>query len=553
MTIQKPIIEELRYVNGQPDPSLRPDQTRINWAKNGESILGATGDTTSDGVLNRAPVQIQENILNSHNNTKAQQETIGQLVDTVNELTGGEDADLGSRMTTAEFDINVLETEVNNLQSDVGAASTETALATGIHLTTENIVDDIGVRNPQDIPNDVENNDTVRKDLYFIKRRIGNDRNYDVNGNLVPDTAPTGMKFQIDDLYNKVATVNQEIGENVTPGTINGRLTDLEQNSQAGSVTAIRAELGDSADAVEGRSVYLRLDDIESQNADFVIDIAALDATLVTPVTGLVPRVTALETEVAGAISQADANELSITTISNDVGVYSVGDTYSSTIKERLSSHSTDLTSLWTRVGATDDDIGSIGNRVKELESTVGDVNSPAEFTAWYEIAQNAGDIVQLRADVDAMGPSTLQTRLATLEAAEAAALIASETPDEITIPTTLTNVVDVIDEEVELVGYTFVDGALISNAARTAPLTIAWVMYEPHNHTHLITIRVEITHPDTSVEIHDYTRKLRGNLVTPIAISHTATLVAGSAVKVYVQSDSVGSSVEHDSLFIRI
>ncbi len=561
MTIQKPIIEELRYVNAQPDPAQRPDQTRINWAKNGESINGASGDTTSDGVLNRAPVEIQENVLNSHNNTKAQQATIETLVDTVNELTGGEDADLGTRISANEYDIEVLQTQTANITTDVGTPSDETTLATGLHRVTEDTVADIGVRNPQDVPNDVENNDTVRKDLYFIKRRIGNDRNYDVNGNLVPDTAPTGMKYQIDDLYNRVATVNQEIGEDSQPTTINGRITDLEQNSQAGSVTEIRNELGDSADAVEGRTVYLRLDDIESAQADIVVDITTIETAITAPDTGLTARVQVIEGEQITSQAQLDANTLTITSVSSDIGDYSPGDLYNGSMKARLSTHSDDLAALWTRVGTTDDVTGSIGERVKLLENSLGDANSPVEFTAWFDIQSNAADILQLQQDLAAVTPlstafvtpETVESRIDTLEGHRSYALLSSETPEVVNLTTSFQNIADVVDEELELDGYTFVNGAIVRGTGTTQTnMTIAWVMFEPNNHEHIVTVRVEVTHPDTTVEIDDYTRKLRGNTVTPIAISHTVNLVEGSEVRVHIVSDTA-SNVEHDSLFIRL
>lgn len=553
MTIQKPIIEELRYVNGQPDPALRPDQTRINWAKNGESIGGATGDTTSDGVLNRAGVEVQENVLNTHNNTKAQQSTIIELVDTVNELTGGEDADLGTRLTASEFDIQVLQNEMTAVETDVGIPSNENTLATGLHRVTELTNADIGVRNPQDVPNTVENNDTVRKDLYFIKRRIGNDRNYDVNGNLVVDIEPTGMKYQIDDLYNKVATVNQEIGEDNISGTLSGRIFTLESSTQTGSVAAIRDELGSSEDAIENRSVYLRLDDLESASDDHTISIDALDLSISNPVGGIINRLDVIETDVSNINIQLNSNTVTLTDSIADIGTYAVGDLYNGTIKARLSSHTDDLMSLWGRIGATDDDTGTLGARIKGLEGSLGDVNNPIEFTAWYDINVNTADIAALRTDVDSMGPSTLQDRLTELEAPRSFALIASETPETFAITTEFQNISDLIDDMVTVRGFTFMNGVLTRiEGSHEDHMTVAWVMYEGAGDTHEVTIRVEITHPDTSVEISDYERKLRGNLVTPIAISHSVSLVDGSEIRLFIKSNMPGV-IEHDSLFVRI
>ncbi|WZW73016.1 fibritin [Vibrio phage TCU-VP03-AIR1] len=559
MTIQKPIITELRYVNGQPDPSQRPDQTRINWAKNGESINGASGDTVSDGVLNRAGVQIQENVLNTHYNTKAQQTTIEELVDTVNELTGGGDANLGARVSQTEFDIDVLENQVDDLQDNVGVPSTIDVMATGLYRRAEDIEADIGVRNPNDIPNDVENNDTIRKDLYFIKRRIGNDRNYDVNGNSSPSTNPTGMKYQIGDLYNKTATINAEIGENAIPLTINGRLYELEQNSQVGDVAEIRSEIGDSQDADPARTIYLRLDDAESAISDNSSDINLLQQEIETPTTGLIDRVSANETAISDGQTQITANAQSITDITTDLGSYSVGDVYAGTVKARLSTFNDDISNLWSRLGATDAETGTVSYRVAGLEASLGDRDSPVEFTAWYTIQENRGLIDSAQSEVDGLltvvGQSdtevgTLRARVLELEANLDYAMLTSDTPNTASLTTTPTDMFSLFNVESDVSGFTYTGGVLTRTGLDIKkPIMLNWVVVSPTTTT--LTIKIDIVNPSGSVTI-EKTRTLRAGLVTPINIVHVADIEDTGDITI-LASTAANVTIEHESFFMQL
>lgn len=559
MTIQKPIITELRYVNGQPDPSQRPDQTRINWAKNGESINGASGDTVSDGVLNRAGVQIQENVLNTHYNTKAQQTTIEELVDTVNELTGGGDANLGARVSQTEFDIDVLENQVDDLQDNVGVPSTIDVMATGLYRRAEDIEADIGVRNPNDIPNDVENNDTIRKDLYFIKRRIGNDRNYDVNGNSSPSTNPTGMKYQIGDLYNKTATINAEIGENTIPLTINGRLYELEQNSQVGDVAELRSEIGDSQDADPARTIYLRLDDAESAISDNSSDINLLQQEIETPTTGLIDRVSANETAISDGQTQITANAQSINDITTDLGSYSVGDVYAGTVKARLSTFNDDISNLWSRLGATDAETGTVSYRVAGLEASLGDRDSPVEFTAWYTIQENRGLIDSAQSDVDGLltvvGQSdtevgTLRARVLELEANLDYAMLTSDTPNTASLTTTPTDMFSLFNVESDVSGFTYTGGVLTrTGLGIKKPIMLNWVVVSPTTTT--LTIKIDIVNPSGSVTI-EKKRTLRAGAVTPINIVHVADIEDTGDISI-LASTAANVTIEHESFFMQL
>lgn len=560
MTIQKPIIEELRYVNGQPDPSLRPDQTRINWAKNGENINGASGDTTSDGVLNRAAVEIQENVLNTHNNTKSHQIAIETLVDTVNELSGGGDANLGQRIFDSEFDIDVLQKQFIGIKGEVGVAKSVDTLATGLHKKTDLLKSAIGVRNSLDIPNEVENNDTIRKDLFFIKRRIGNDRNYDVNGNPVHGNSPSGIKYQIDDLYNRTSTINTEIGENGISQSINGRIYELEQNSQAGSVANLRNEIGDSIDRDPERSVYLRLDDAESSISDNDADITALQDKVTAPTTGLVDRVAVTEQTLSDVSTQVSTSVQSIEKINDDIGLYADDDEYAGAVKARMSVFSDNITKLWTRLGTTDDSTGTASFRIASLESSLGDRVNPSEFTAWYTIQENSGSIKTSQTDIEELMTivgkgddevGTLRRRVVELEAQLDNALITSDTPSNIDITTAPTDMFSLFNVVTDLEGYTYKAGSITRNGIElNKTLAMQWVVVSPTTTT--ITIRIDFEHSDGSSTSTEKTRTLRANQVTPVTVTDVANLKDASVVKVLVSTaDSV--TVEHESFVLKI
>lgn len=430
MTIQVPTIDELRYVNGEPDPNQRPDQQRLSWAKNGEASTGASSDTTSDGVLNRAPVQIQENAVTLHNNTKKQQNTIVELTEAVNLLTGGDDADFGERLNVAEADIDALEVTTADLVTKVGNAADnsdpEVPLpATGLYKHIEDIKVDVGVRNPLDVANPIAKNDAVRDDLFFVKQRLGNQRGYDWNGNVIENNPPTGIYLNVEDLFQRTTDNTNSIGADDAVGTVKGRITELEQNSSIGDVTDIREEIGLRNDRDPTRDIYARLDEDESLLEDYGIDITSLQTIVSAPTTGLVDVVASHTTTINDMGIALTGNIDNVNNINTDIGVYDGGDIYIGTIKARLSGFNTEITDLWSRVGVDDIASGTLGYRITQLEADVGEKASPVNGTVWYDLnaATNALPVLDGRVDdlEESLGlhdsePGTVRYRVSTLE-----------------------------------------------------------------------------------------------------------------------------------------
>lgn len=407
--IVKPLLQELRYVNGTPDPNLRPDQVRINWIKNGDSITGATGDTVSDGVLNRPSTELQENILTNLNNTKSQQGVIETLVDTVNELTGGNETDFGARISQNETDIKALQEDVIIIDGRVGKPE-DTSVpdvpvpASGLFLRASNTEANLGVRNAADLRNPTSHSTSKWDDAWFIKEQlIGQRRGQDANGNASAGSNPTGIHANIDAMSGTLTGLRTDIGVADGSGSLFTRIKDLEDNSTVDDVTAIRNELGQTADATND-TVYARLTNVETDVSDLDTDLTALTSVVQTPTTGLVDLVAGHTTSIDSLLLATGDNATNIGTIQNDVGVYAPGDSYNGTIKARLSAFDTSHTDLWNVVGRTAGDAGTLNAKVNDLETTVGANTGADSSSIWWYVLNHDSTIGQLNNGMDTSG-----------------------------------------------------------------------------------------------------------------------------------------------------
>ncbi|CAM0002050.1 fibritin neck whisker [Vibrio phage D479] len=387
--IVKPVIQELRYVNGTPDPNQRPDQVRINWIKNGDPITGATGDTVSDGALNRPSTELQENILTTHNNTKAQQTIISELVDTVNELTGGNEVDFGTRITANEDDILALQENVVDIDLRLGKPEDTTAPdtpvpASGLFLRMANVETNVGIRNSGDLRNPTSHSESKWDDAWFIKEQlIGQRRGMDPNGNIAPGTNPTGIHANIDSMSQLVTGIRTDVGTADGSGSLFLRVKALEDSSAVGDVTQIRTEIGQTGDATAD-TIYTRLTNLETDTSDLDTDLTALTATVTTPTTGLVDVVASHTTEIGTLQTSANDNTNTITTVQQDIGNYDSGDAYAGTIKARLSAFDTGHTDLWNVVGRTAGDTGTLNQKVSSIETQLGAQAGTDPNTLWW-------------------------------------------------------------------------------------------------------------------------------------------------------------------------
>lgn len=376
--IPKPAFEELKYVNGKPDPSLRPDQERMNFIKNGEAIVGASGTTTSEGVMNRPTLQTQVNAVTIHNNTKASNAILGQVIDVVNDLSGGSDADFGTRIKANEDAIAAHTLNIQENTQRIGQDGTEAGQTkTGLYKETDDNASEIGERNPLDVKNPSAKDDSLRSDNWFIKESIiGNKRNFDPNGNFNTDEYPTSTGIQ-----GELEVHTNEI--NLNKGNISDhddRITFLEGNTDIGDVSELREDMGERTDAGydANRTVFARLQGNEDTNANQQTELDALNTTVNASGSGLSDRVATNEQNISNNTNSIQLNQGAIGSINTDIGAWN---TSSGTLRDNIEANQTDIDNLETDVGSAgwQGEPSSLKYRVNTLETTTGNASSDTD------------------------------------------------------------------------------------------------------------------------------------------------------------------------------
>ncbi|ASD52073.1 fibritin neck whisker [Pseudomonas phage PspYZU05] len=236
--MDKILLSPLPYVDGLPNEG----QIRINWAKNGEDFTAASTINGNDGVLNRAGVSIQKNVVALQVNQVLVGDKVNELVDNVNTINNAlnilDNEDIIAQVTINKTDISKIKLK----QADIIQATSD------LQLKVTEMDDSLGVYDP--LEDSVYR--TVRDDLFWIKKEMGQYPGQDINGQSVDGNDSTGMKRRI---MSTSFVVNQQ-GE---------RLTILEQkfhDSDVGSLTAevesMRNELGNKSFSTP-TPIYLRL------------------------------------------------------------------------------------------------------------------------------------------------------------------------------------------------------------------------------------------------------------------------------------------------------
>ena len=329
-------------------------QLPINWIRNGEPLNGSTSNIGTDGTLNRVPLQLQQNIEVLSDNTSTAFDKINTIslnLDTINEALGtGAGETIAGRLTTAEKEIVDIKTAQDTGNSGISSLKTK----------TDAIQTDIG--------NQEESGDTyyrtVRDDLIFIKRQIGNDAGFDINGQTVDNLGSSGMK-------NKIESVSQAASNQET------RIIALEDIAQAfdfssmrDGINSIRNELGASSAAPEGgvySSITKTNDSIISIDDDITKIKSAIDITNQNTIS---TRTTQLEKDVKHLIDEIDDGDNGISLQVNNV-IKQIGDdkTEGSIIYE-LNKLESSTSSVEDAVGV--DDTKGLRKRTSYIESKIG-------------------------------------------------------------------------------------------------------------------------------------------------------------------------------------
>lgn len=301
--IEKLELKPIPFVDSVPDD----DQKRIQWVRNGECLEGAVTKTSNDGTLNKVGVQVQKNIEVIDENmfkTKEKVNVLSSEVNRINESLNIEnDTSLVEQIGINRDNIDILQEHMQFAESDIGE----------IQASVEFLDEEVGVHNPEQDPV----HRTVRDDLTFVKTEMGAYPGQDMNGREEPGTKGRGMKGRIIDIATQ-AVKNEK------------RITQLETDfdeSDVGQMTLdvrkLRKEVGPSSEVVPDTTVYSRIKqnekDIKTHSLSLteieeaidldggqIVDhvnnnrdaIKNLEKVQNDPNTGLLPRMTAVETQI---------------------------------------------------------------------------------------------------------------------------------------------------------------------------------------------------------------------------------------------------------------
>lgn len=301
--IEKLELKPIPFVNKVP----ADNQKRIQWVRNGECLTAAETTTSSDGNLNKVGLQVQVNVETIDENMFKTQDKVNKIsleVNRINESLNIEnDTSLVEQIGINRDNIDILQEHMQFAENDIGE----------LQAAVEFLDEEVGVHNPEQDPV----HRTVRDDLTFVKTELGAYPGQDMNGGEVPGGLGTGMKRRIMDIASQ-SVKNEK------------RITSLEDSfheSDVGQITIdvrkLRSEMGPSSEAVQGSTLYSRVklnekdllshsqaliaieEAIDLDGGD-IIDhvnnnrdsIKAIELTLNDGKTGVLPRLTAVETQI---------------------------------------------------------------------------------------------------------------------------------------------------------------------------------------------------------------------------------------------------------------
>ncbi|ENR5524123.1 phage neck protein fibritin [Escherichia coli] len=412
-------LKYLPFVDSVPGEG----QERISWIKNGEEILGASTKYGNDGSMNRPTVSVFKNV-------EVLDENIGILKTAVE--TSQEDIKTIQGILDVSGDIEAL-SQISVNKNDISNLKTltneHTDILNGTNTTVDNILSDIGPFNSQ--ANSVYR--TIRNDLLWIKRELGQYAGQDINGLPVVGNTSTGMKHRI--INNTDVITSQGI-----------RLSELETKfieSDVGSLTIevgnLREELGPKPPSFS-QSIYSRLNEIDTKQTTVESDISAIKTSIGYPGNNSIITSVNTNTDNIASINlelnQSGGIKQRLTVIETSIG----SDDIPSSIKGQIKDNTTSIEFLNGIVGentssglranvswlnqivGTDSSggqpspPGSLLNRVSTVETSVNRLNNDVQ-NLQVEIGNNnsgiKGQVVALNKLVNGTNPngSTVEER----------------------------------------------------------------------------------------------------------------------------------------------
>ncbi|ASZ76406.1 fibritin protein [Proteus phage PM2] len=326
------------------------DQTQIEWILNKkECLTGASKYGKSDGVLNRVPAQLYENIKTLHENDTLINGQVNELidsVDTINEsLEIGNNKDLIKTIIETKDRADIFESVIQSNSDDIFELDED----------IKELKDEVGVHNPVDTVKR-----TLRDDTLWIKKEIGSYPGQDINGQTSQESLGSGMKRRIIDVATQTVDNTKRIG------VLEKTWADSDVGSLTIEVGKLREELGKSSDQ-EYLSVYKRLSVIED-NVDKGSEVISDIMTKIGP--GNVSETVSINTQEISKLNEEVLGTSGLKTRVSRIESKLGDETSPFTILYDISKNKEGLKDLNTIVGA--DTSSGLRGQVTWIQSQVG-------------------------------------------------------------------------------------------------------------------------------------------------------------------------------------
>lgn len=344
-------------------------QLRIGWIKNGERLSAASTQTSSDGVYNRAPLNIQQNVVQLDEDQAQSFLKINEIVDAVNIIQDN----LGVIGDNTIIDqINANSNDILAIKQDISKVETNLA---GVLSLSESTSEKLGHRYLDD-----NTTRSVYGDLYWVKTELGAYPGFDINGNSVPSSIGSGLKYRF-------SQVNQTVSLNTQ------RITALENSWAQSDVGQLTSDLYD-----------LRME-IGNTNLGTGIPIYT--------------RLTAIENTLGGGDDDVDQIKTKID-FSNPVSIASRVALNESATSSLANTMNTPVTGVLSRLGAVEQKIGDVNTQntiLHDINRNTSNIATITQILGSDSSSGIQGDISDLNAAIGSIGePSSINGRLYILQ-----------------------------------------------------------------------------------------------------------------------------------------
>lgn len=341
-------INSLPYVDGVPDET----QQRISWIKNGDELDGASTRFGHDGNLNSAALCVQKNVETISQNELVIQSKVNEITDQVNVISEALDISNDAELIST---ISQNKADIKELRVDVDSSS---ILIEKNKEYIDEIIENIG---------NSTGNKTVRDEIAFVKKEIGNFENENVDGEESKGTPATGLKRRIISNTSEIVLHGNRLSsieDNLSSSNIPKIKTDLD---------GIRTELGPPPSRKD--PVYTRLNTLEKDltgNTKSISDIkTAIDFS---NQESLSSRVTKNESSILDINSALNDSSTGVITRIYKIEAEIGNDGGSESLNSRVESNSDKIGILEDIVGA--DKFSGMRKEIVWIETEIGSSSS---------------------------------------------------------------------------------------------------------------------------------------------------------------------------------